>query len=128
MKFIAKLTLIVLICLTQWSCNSDDDLTEAKSATETALVGEWLRADHLIDPNVEYKITLSNDNGSGLITDLRITDEGIISSANELTWHVNNNMLHITLSDDTEITSSVEFIDNGTVILANISNHHFIKQ
>ncbi|AXO79538.1 hypothetical protein DZC78_03740 [Olleya aquimaris] len=128
MKHLIKLVVITVICLSQWSCNNDDDTTSTPSETNSALVGEWLRSDNLINPNIEYKITLLDTDGNGIITDLQITDQGTISSANQITWYVSDNMLHMTLNDDTEMTSTVQFIDNEKIILANISDHYFIKQ
>ncbi|WP_054851244.1 hypothetical protein [Olleya sp. ITB9] len=129
MKHLIKLVVItVIICLSQWSCNNDDDTTSTPSETNSVLVGEWLRSDNLINPNIEYKITLLDTDGNGIITDLQITDQGTISSANQITWYVSDNMLHMTLNDDTEMTSTVQFIDNEKIILANISDHYFIKQ
>jgi|GEM_PF-2258118 len=128
MKHLIKLVVITVICLSQWSCNNDDDTTSTPSETNSVLVGEWLRSDNLINPNIEYKITLLDTDGNGIITDLQITDQGTISSANQITWYVSDNMLHMTLNDDTEMTSTVQFIDNEKIILANISDHYFIKQ
>ncbi|MBL7558699.1 hypothetical protein JAO71_02695 [Olleya sp. YSTF-M6] len=128
MKHLIKLVVITVICLSQWSCNNDDDTTSTPSETNSALVGEWLRSDNLINPNIEYKITLLDTDGNGIITDLQITDQGTISSANQITWYVSDNMLHMSLNDDTEMTSTVQFIDNEKIILANISDHYFIKQ
>lgn len=128
MKHLIKLVVITVICLSQWSCNNDDDTTSTPSETNSALVGEWLRSDNLINPNIEYKITLLDTDGNGIITDLQITDQGTISSANQITWYVSDNMLHMTLNDDSEMTSTVQFIDNEKIILANISDHYFIKQ
>ena len=131
MKNKIKFALIFTVSSIMFSCNNDDNATDSNTTlteTESALIGEWLRADNLITPNTEYKINLYNDNSKGLITEMIITEAGIISSANELNWSVHNEMLSMVLDDDTEISSSMLFLPNGNLLLAEMSAFPFIKQ
>ncbi len=123
MKSNIKLILLVLVCLTQLSCQNDDNTTSNNS-----IIGEWLRSDYLVDTSAEYKLFFYEDNANGLITDQLTTQAGVISSANPFTWTLNEAELIITEQNGTETITSVQFLENGNLILENFSTLEFIRQ
>lgn len=123
MKSNIKLILLVLVCLTQLSCQNDDNTTSNNS-----IIGEWLRSDYLVDTSAEYKLFFYEDNANGLITEQLTTQAGVISSANPFTWTLNEAELIITEQNGTETITSVQFLENGNLILENFSTLEFIRQ
>lgn len=123
MKSNIKLILLVLVCLTQLSCQNDDNTTSNNS-----IIGEWLRSDYLVDTSAEYKLFFYEDNANGLITEQLTTQAGVISSANPFTWTLNEAELIITEQNGTETITSVLFLENGNLILENFSTLEFIRQ
>ena len=126
MKNNIKLILLVLVCLAQFSCQNDDRKTN--NETQNSIIGEWLRSDYLVDTSAEYKLFFYEDNSSGLITNQLTSQAGVISSANPFTWTLNEAELVITEQNGTETITTVQFLENGNLILENFSTLEFIKQ
>ena len=126
MKNNIKLILLVLVCLAQFSCQNDDRKTN--NETQNSIIGEWLRSDYLVDTSAEYKLFFYEDNSSGLITNQLTSQVGVISSANPFTWTLNEAELVITEQNGTETITTVQFLENGNLILENFSTLEFIKQ
>jgi hypothetical protein len=126
MKSNIKLILLVLVCLTQFSCQNDDRKTNNEN--QNSIIGEWLRSDYLVDTSTEYKLFFYEDNANGLITKQLTTQAGVISSANPFTWMLIEAELVITEQNGTETITSVQFLDNGNLILENFSTLEFIRQ
>ena len=126
MKSNIKLILLVLVCLKQLSCQNDNNTTSTTS--NNSIIGEWLRSDYLVDTSTEYKLFFYEDNANGLITEQLTTQAGIISSANPFTWTLNEAELVITEQNGTETITSVQFLENGNLILENFSTLEFIRQ
>ncbi len=116
-----KIKIIFLIIgLVQYSCNNDDDIIIDKNP----IIGDWLRAD--FTETIEYQIHFENNN-FGKIINVVSANNGIISSANPFSWSINKGILNITLDDGTQYFTSVEFNNNGNLILADFSELEFIK-
>ena len=126
MKSNIKLILLVLVCLAQFSCQNDDRKTNNEN--QNSIIGEWLRSDYLVDTSAEYKLFFYEDNSSGLITNQLTSQVGVISSANPFTWTLNEAELVITEQNGTETITTVQFLENGNLILENFSTLEFIKQ
>ena len=126
MKSNIKLILLVLVCLAQFSCQNDDRKTNNEN--QNSIIGEWLRSDYLVDTSTEYKLFFYEDNSSGLITNQLTSQAGVISSANPFTWTLNEAELVITEQNGTETITTVQFLENGNLILENFSTLEFIKQ
>ena len=126
MKNNIKLILLVLVCLAQFSCQNDDRKTNNEN--QNSIIGEWLRSDYLVDTSTEYKLFFYEDNSSGLITNQLTSQAGVISSANPFTWTLNEAELVITEQNGTETITTVQFHENGNLILENFSTLEFIKQ
>ena len=126
MKSNIKLILLVLVCLAQFSCQNDDRKTNNEN--QNSIIGEWLRSDYLVDTSAEYKLFFYEDNSSGLITNQLTSQAGVISSANPFTWTLNEAELVITEQNGTETITTVQFLENGNLILENFSTLEFIKQ
>ena len=63
----------------------------------------------------------------GYITHRTTTEEGVTSSLNPISWSITANQFTI-IKDNTETTSTFEFLDNGHLLLPDISEFEFIKQ
>lgn len=118
-----KRLIIVLFCVSVWSCSSDDD-TNNITKNQNALIGEWLRSD--FDNTFEHRIHFE-ENQFGYSADKHITSEGITSTAISFNWSVIDNKLTIVFENFT-ITSNFSFTEEGKLIINEISTLEFIKQ
>ncbi|HIC33102.1 MAG TPA: hypothetical protein EYO76_14415 [Flavobacteriaceae bacterium] len=125
MKHSLKLIILVL-CITTLACSNDDNAIDETTKTELKdkFVGEWLRSDS--NESIENRINLENNN-MGYITHRTTTEEGVTSSLNPISWSITANQFTI-IKDNTETTSTFEFLDNGHLLLPDISEFEFIKQ
>ncbi|MBN2868376.1 MAG: hypothetical protein JXK08_06875 [Flavobacteriaceae bacterium] len=115
--------LLVLFCVSVWSCSSDDD-TNNVTKNPNALIGEWLRSD--FDNTYEHRIHFE-DNDFGYTADKHITTEGITSTAISFNWSVNDNTITIAF-DNYTIISDFSFTEDGNLIISELSALEFIKQ
>ena len=114
MKSRISLFLLVILCVTQFSCNNKNN----------ALIGEWLR--HDFKANSEYKLTFE-ENHTGYIVDQKTTEQGVISNIVSIDWKVDKDILTIT-QDNTDIVTTFEFTLDGNLLLADFSAFDFVKQ
>ncbi|MGB6269586.1 MAG: hypothetical protein WBF67_11320 [Olleya sp.] len=120
-----RLILVCIITLTQFSCKNDDDTNTI--VEPHTIVGEWLRSDYTAEPRNEFKL-IFHDNNEGSRIFLTTSGDGVVGTASDFDWNIEDNVLTITEIENETIITSFEFTSSGNLLLPEYSDLEFIRQ